>query len=162
MLSDPELSALLDQARRNLDTLQLLVRPGGGSEWVPLQVMRQRLQDLKLAYTSETDALTRQVLSAPWNGGRCPTGAARRNLFQPPPTGRDTRSDDLRRRVRGVRVVDVKLPDVIAEETIEPDDVRLGRAWHALDESAFARGAARRQSRWRSGTVAHVRKCRGR
>jgi hypothetical protein len=62
MLSDPELSALLDQARRNLDTLQLLVRPGGGSEWVPLQVTRQRLQALKLAYTSETDALTRQVL----------------------------------------------------------------------------------------------------
>jgi hypothetical protein len=62
MLSDPELSALLEQARRNLDTLQLLVRTSGASESVPIQVMRQRLEELKLAYARETDVLTRQVL----------------------------------------------------------------------------------------------------
>lgn len=62
MLSDPALSALLEQARRNLDALQLLVRTGGAGESVPIEVMRQRLEELKLAYEKETEALTRQVL----------------------------------------------------------------------------------------------------
>ena len=79
MLSDPELSALLDQAARNLDTLELLARglaataddcergPGdrGGSgedDLSDVDRLRARLQLLKAAYTRETNALTRQVL----------------------------------------------------------------------------------------------------
>ena len=62
MLSDPELSALLEQAARNLETLELLARSASDEDATATSMLRQRLQDLKLAYTSETDALTRQVL----------------------------------------------------------------------------------------------------
>ena len=62
MLSDPELSALLDQAERNLDTLELLTRSAGDSDPIVVAELRERIQVLKLAYTRETDALTGQVL----------------------------------------------------------------------------------------------------
>lgn len=64
MWRDQELSALLDQARRNLDTLELLAqraqeRP---EDLADLDRLRDRIAALKAAYTLETDALTRQVL----------------------------------------------------------------------------------------------------
>jgi hypothetical protein len=64
MLSDPELSALLDQAGRNLDTLELLARNAQAPYKDPTAIgaLRQRVKDLKLAYARETDALTHQVL----------------------------------------------------------------------------------------------------
>jgi hypothetical protein len=64
MLRDPELAALLDQARRNMDTLQLLARHAQEQEddLTDLQELRDRIAALKAAYTHETDALTRQVL----------------------------------------------------------------------------------------------------
>lgn len=62
MLSDPELLALLEQAERNLQTLELLARSAGDESPTSIKGLRQRLQDLKRAYTSEADALTRQVL----------------------------------------------------------------------------------------------------
>lgn len=62
MLSDPELSALLDQAARNLDTLELLARGSGEDDLSDVDRLRARLQLLKAAYTRETNALTRQVL----------------------------------------------------------------------------------------------------
>ena len=62
MLNDPELSMLLDQAARNLKTLEILVRSAGEDDQAALTSIRQRLHALKLAYTRETDALTRLVL----------------------------------------------------------------------------------------------------
>lgn len=62
MLSDPELTALLDQAARNLDTLELLARSAGENDLSAIDRLRARLDALKLAYTRETHALTRQVL----------------------------------------------------------------------------------------------------
>jgi hypothetical protein len=62
MLSDLEISALLEQAARNLDTLELLAREASEQDPSAIEVLRQRLHDLKRAYTKETDALTRQVL----------------------------------------------------------------------------------------------------
>ena len=62
MLSDPELSALLEQAARNLDTLELLVRHVNGEDSSHLEAQRQRLLELKKAYASETEALTTAVL----------------------------------------------------------------------------------------------------
>ena len=62
MLADPELSELLDQAARNLDTLEQLARSAGGDNLSVIALLRERLASLKLAYTNETDALTRQVL----------------------------------------------------------------------------------------------------
>ena len=63
MLHDPELSALIAQAARNLDTLELLVRSARDEGSPALDDLRRRLRDLKLAYTRETDVLTREVLA---------------------------------------------------------------------------------------------------
>lgn len=62
MLRDPELAALLDQALRNVETLELLVYSAGEADAGPLQDLRDRLAAVKAAYTRETDALTREVL----------------------------------------------------------------------------------------------------
>ena len=64
MLRDPELAALLDQARRNVDTLELLANRAQEQEddLADLRQLRDRIAALKAAYTRETDALTRQVL----------------------------------------------------------------------------------------------------
>ena len=62
MLTDPEVSALLDQARRNLDSLELLARSSSDAGVGAIEVLRQRLDDLRSAYTSEAHALTRAVL----------------------------------------------------------------------------------------------------
>jgi len=59
MIKDPELAELLDQAARNLKTLELLLGPGQHS---PLEEMQARIDRLREAYTHETNALTRQVL----------------------------------------------------------------------------------------------------
>jgi hypothetical protein len=61
MLRDPELSAILDQAARNLNSLELLVRTSGDDDSAITQ-LRQRLEALQIAYRNETNALTRQVL----------------------------------------------------------------------------------------------------
>ena len=63
MLRDPELAALLDQAERNLETLLLLAYSAGETEVGPLEQMRERLAAVKEAYTRETNALNRAVLS---------------------------------------------------------------------------------------------------
>lgn len=62
MLRDPELVALLDQAARNFETLELLAYSAGENDLRPLHALRERLATLKAAYTSETNTLTRQVL----------------------------------------------------------------------------------------------------
>lgn len=62
MLRDPELAALLEQAERNLETLQLLVYSAGAADAAPLETLRERLAAVKAAYTRETEALTRAVL----------------------------------------------------------------------------------------------------
>jgi hypothetical protein len=62
MLSDPELVALLDQASRNLETLELLARRSGEEGPGASHRLRKRLEALRVAYTQETNALTRQVL----------------------------------------------------------------------------------------------------
>ena len=61
MLRDPELASLLDQAARNLKTLELLVHSSQEDD-AALWKLRNRLAALKASYTSETDALTREVL----------------------------------------------------------------------------------------------------
>jgi hypothetical protein len=62
MLRDPDLSALLDQAARNLDALEQLARSGGEDDVTEIVRVQERLEELKRAYQSETEALTRQVL----------------------------------------------------------------------------------------------------
>lgn len=62
MLRDPELSALLDQAVRNLDTLELLAYSAGEGDLGALQDLRERVAALKEEYRRETNALTREVL----------------------------------------------------------------------------------------------------
>jgi hypothetical protein len=62
MLIDPELSALLDQAARNLDTLELLARSAKEEDLGGIEELQRRLEKLRAAYTSETDALTHEVL----------------------------------------------------------------------------------------------------
>ena len=63
MLRDPELSAILDQAARNLNSLELLVRTSGGDDDLgAISPLRQRLEALRIAYRNETNALTRQVI----------------------------------------------------------------------------------------------------
>ena len=61
-MSDPEIAALIEQAARNLHTLELIARRESADGPVPVRVLWQRLHDLKLAYVRETDALTRRVL----------------------------------------------------------------------------------------------------
>lgn len=82
MLSDPELSALLEQAGRNLETLELLARSAGDEDPAVIQRLRQRLHELKLAYTHETDALTQQVFKRAVE--RRIVGDRRRNAVQEP------------------------------------------------------------------------------
>ena len=62
MLRDPELAALLDQAARNMETLELLAHSAQEDDVSSLWELRERLAALKEAYTRETDALTREVL----------------------------------------------------------------------------------------------------
>ena len=63
MLSDPDLSALVEQASRNLYALELLAHAVGQKNSESVTSLRKRLQELKAAYKHETDELTRQVLS---------------------------------------------------------------------------------------------------
>ena len=62
MLRDPELSALLDQAGRNLETLEQLARASDEDDLGAITRLKERLEELKVAYKIETDALTQQVL----------------------------------------------------------------------------------------------------
>jgi hypothetical protein len=62
MMRDPELSAILDQAARNLNNLELLVRTSGEDDLSAISPLRQRLEALQIAYRNETNVLTRQVL----------------------------------------------------------------------------------------------------
>jgi uncharacterized small protein (DUF1192 family) len=62
MLRDPELAALLDQAARNMQTLELLAHSSHEDDVSSVCELRERLAALKAAYTRETDALTRAVL----------------------------------------------------------------------------------------------------
>ena len=61
MPRDPELSAILDQAARNLNNLELLLRTAG-DDLSPISPLRQRLEALQIAYRNETNVLTCQVL----------------------------------------------------------------------------------------------------
>ena len=62
MQRDPELSAILDQASHNLDSLELLVRSTSADDLSTIGPLRQRLEALQTAYRNETNALTRQVI----------------------------------------------------------------------------------------------------
>jgi hypothetical protein len=62
MPRDPELSAILDQAARNLNNLELLVRTSSEDDLSAISPLRQRLEALQIAYRNETNVLTRQVL----------------------------------------------------------------------------------------------------
>ncbi len=62
MLRDPELLAILDQAARNLNSLELLVRTSGEDDLSAFSPLRQRLKALQIAYTNETNALTRRMI----------------------------------------------------------------------------------------------------
>ena len=62
MLRDPELSAILDQAARNLSNLELLLRTSGEDDLSAISPLRQRLEALQIAYRNETNALTLQVI----------------------------------------------------------------------------------------------------
>jgi hypothetical protein len=63
MLRDPELSAILNQAARNLNSLELLVRTSGEDDLSAIHPLRQRLEALQIAYRNETNALTREVIA---------------------------------------------------------------------------------------------------
>ncbi len=62
MQRDPELSAILDQAARNLNSLELLVRTASQDDLSAIGPLRHRLEALQTAYRNETNALTRQVI----------------------------------------------------------------------------------------------------
>ena len=63
MNSDPALPALVQQAIRNANTLELLVANAGGADDVEtVRELQARLTALKAECTKETDALTLQVL----------------------------------------------------------------------------------------------------
>jgi hypothetical protein len=64
MLRDPELSALLDQAMRNLDSLERLARTRDEDDIAAITRLKERLEELKVAYKTETDTLTQQVLKS--------------------------------------------------------------------------------------------------
>ena len=61
MRNEHEVAALIQQAARNLEALEQFVR-ASADEVEPVSVLRQRLERLKAAYTSETDALTRYAI----------------------------------------------------------------------------------------------------
>ena len=79
---DPELEQLIEQAARNLRTLEQLV----GHDHRPdtLLDFQERLQRLKAAYLKETNSLTRQVLRRAIERR---TGIDRRRLRDPQPIG---------------------------------------------------------------------------
>ena len=81
MLCDPELAALLDQAARNLDTLELLAYSAGEEDLGALHDLRDRLAALKAAYTQEANALTREVIKREVE--RRVTSDRRRSELQP-------------------------------------------------------------------------------
>ena len=89
MLTNREVSALLEQAARNLETLELLARSASEEDPIAITPLRQRLHELKVAYTSETDALTHKVLEgAIWASrnvaaGRLGVPASRRPSVPP-------------------------------------------------------------------------------
>jgi hypothetical protein len=63
-MSDSEISALVDQAARNLETLEALARQAGDlQDRARVQELRQRLESLRRAYVRETDALTQEVIA---------------------------------------------------------------------------------------------------
>jgi hypothetical protein len=49
MLRDPELSAILDQAARNLNNLELPVRTSGEDDLSAISPLRHRLEALQIA-----------------------------------------------------------------------------------------------------------------
>jgi hypothetical protein len=61
---EDQLAALIEQARRNLDTLELLARRVGGVDGESIESLRTRLEELRQAYLRETDVLTQSVLLA--------------------------------------------------------------------------------------------------
>jgi hypothetical protein len=61
-VSDPELSALVAQAARNLETLEMLARTSSQQDHLAVLELRERLRQLHLAYIRETDVLTQHVL----------------------------------------------------------------------------------------------------
>lgn len=62
MPRDPELSAILDQAARNLNSLEVLVRASGEENLTGIPPLRERLEALQVAYRNETNVLTRRVI----------------------------------------------------------------------------------------------------
>jgi hypothetical protein len=63
MLRDAEIVALLGQAARNLDTLELLVRSVGEEDTTTIEALKAQLRELRLAYTQEANILTTHVLA---------------------------------------------------------------------------------------------------
>jgi hypothetical protein len=63
MVTHSDLTALIQQAARNLDSLERLLEASGASA-TPLDDLRARLVRLKHAYTRETNEFTRRVLEA--------------------------------------------------------------------------------------------------
>jgi hypothetical protein len=59
---DAQLAALIEQAGRNLDSLELLVGMSSGAETETIAAYQARLRDLKRAYHRETNELTLKVL----------------------------------------------------------------------------------------------------
>jgi hypothetical protein len=62
MVSAAELAALIEQAARNLESLELLARSLGEGDPNRVKELRERLRELQLACRRETDALTQHVL----------------------------------------------------------------------------------------------------
>jgi hypothetical protein len=93
MQTDPELTALIEQAARNLDALRLLVRqvPGHRDQ---MTLLRQRLATLRAAYTEETDVLTRQVLKRAIDRRRGPERRLMERRRSSPPRESATAQDD--------------------------------------------------------------------
>jgi hypothetical protein len=60
MSHDPELADLINQAERNLATLELLLGIQGARR---IESLQWRIQTLREAYTRETNSLTREVLA---------------------------------------------------------------------------------------------------
>lgn len=77
MSHDPELADLIDQAERNLATLELLLGIQGARR---MESLRGRIQALRDAYTRETNSLTRAVLARAIERRR---GKDRRKVAEP-------------------------------------------------------------------------------
>lgn len=62
MHQEHEVAALIEQAARNIEALEHFIdASGSGAE--RLAALRERLERLKVAYTTETHAVTRYALS---------------------------------------------------------------------------------------------------